>query len=300
MAQTETGKRILVVDDDEDSISALCRGLNDDGYEVTCVHSGEEAIGAVFDRLPDLLIIDLVMPDLSGYEVVHKLGIHPETGGLKKIMLCRNDALHREFASRFEMPLEYAGKPVDVEALKRQVRHVFERQKSEAAVEPEGEIDPLTGVFSGSYVVERIKTELERSVRHQYPFSAIKLGLLYEDGDQFQEGNAVHEMLVKESTGIIKSSLRSIDVMARVRGFEFLILMPRFGKSTALINAQKLRNDFESFGFSSEIDSAQVKVNMGLKSAESSENLSSAAFMSLVDEAFEKARKMGQSEIIAG
>ncbi|MBI2481905.1 MAG: response regulator [Planctomycetia bacterium] len=80
-------KRILVVDDDEDQVTALSHRLQKLGYEATSVNSGEEALESATATLPDLVLLDLGLPDINGLDICRQLGDTPTTCGVPIIIL---------------------------------------------------------------------------------------------------------------------------------------------------------------------------------------------------------------------
>lgn len=80
-------ERILVVDDEEDILELVRFNLEREGYSVTCTHSGENAIQIAAKELPDLVVLDLMLPGVDGLEVAKFLKNNPETRGIPIVML---------------------------------------------------------------------------------------------------------------------------------------------------------------------------------------------------------------------
>lgn len=83
--------RILVVEDDEDSRNALCAILEALGYEPIAYTSGDEALGAIPGQKFDVALLDIMMPGMSGYELMEKIKEMPEFEELKIIMVTAKD-----------------------------------------------------------------------------------------------------------------------------------------------------------------------------------------------------------------
>lgn len=80
-------KKILVVDDEPNIVTALEYLLAQSGYEVAVAENGEEALAAVARIRPDLVLLDIMMPRLNGYEVCRRLRERPESAGIKIVIL---------------------------------------------------------------------------------------------------------------------------------------------------------------------------------------------------------------------
>ena len=81
------GKKILIVDDDDDVISCVASLLEFKGYEVVAVRDGDLAIHKVFENKPDLIILDVMMPRMNGFAVCRTLKVGNSTGNIPIIIL---------------------------------------------------------------------------------------------------------------------------------------------------------------------------------------------------------------------
>jgi DNA-binding response OmpR family regulator len=85
--QAKTKPVVLVAEDDEDILALVVFDLEDEGYEVLTARNGKEAISLAFDRLPDLILLDVAMPGLDGYEVTRRLRADESTRGTPVVLL---------------------------------------------------------------------------------------------------------------------------------------------------------------------------------------------------------------------
>jgi DNA-binding response OmpR family regulator len=85
--QAKTKPVVLVAEDDEDILALVVFDLEDEGYEVLTARNGKEAISLAFDRLPDLILLDVAMPGLDGYEVTRRLRAEESTRGTPVVLL---------------------------------------------------------------------------------------------------------------------------------------------------------------------------------------------------------------------
>ncbi len=119
-------KKVLVVDDEEDIISLLHATLgNDDRCQVLSASDGEEALNIIYQKKPDLIFLDILMPKMDGYEVCQKLKSDPATAHIKIIMLT---ALAQEFDRRKAVEVgadRYFTKPFSPTALLKTVEEVL-------------------------------------------------------------------------------------------------------------------------------------------------------------------------------
>jgi len=123
--------RILVVDDNRSLVRVFERLLQKEGFEVLTAFSGPEGLQKAREEKPDLIILDVIMPDMDGYEVCRHLQRDPDTARIGVLMLTRLDL--KRFAPGAEEgmegtevgPMEFLTKPVTAEELLNRVRHLL-------------------------------------------------------------------------------------------------------------------------------------------------------------------------------
>jgi pilus assembly protein CpaE len=129
-------EKILVVDDDLESLKLVGLMLRRQGYDVVTAESGTKALAAVAAGIPDLIILDVMMPDMSGLEVSRKLRERDETARIPIIMFTAK-ILIEDKVKGFEAGADdYLTKPTHPAELTARVRHVLERNKVSSNVEP--------------------------------------------------------------------------------------------------------------------------------------------------------------------
>ena len=124
--------RILVVEDEQDLQQVLDYNLKQGGHDVTVTQLGAEALKAAREQKPDLVLLDLMLPDLSGTEVCKQLKEHPATRGTPVIMLtARGEEIDRVVG--FELGADdYVVKPFSVRELMLRIQAILRRGKADA------------------------------------------------------------------------------------------------------------------------------------------------------------------------
>lgn len=121
-------KKILLVDDDPDLLVVLRAALSRAGYEVACAADGEEALEKVRSELPDLIVLDLMMPKLDGYSVHRKLKEDPRTAGIPVVVLTAYGNLEEFVQVRKDLRIAaYLEKPVSMAKFMETLSKVLER-----------------------------------------------------------------------------------------------------------------------------------------------------------------------------
>ena len=123
-------EHILVVDDDKDILELISYNLNKNGYRVTCVTTGEEALEKARSEAPDVLILDLMLPGLDGLEVCRILRKAPATSGIPIVMLTAKGE-ESDIVKGLELGADdYVTKPFSPKVLLARIKAVLRRKES--------------------------------------------------------------------------------------------------------------------------------------------------------------------------
>lgn len=126
-------------------------------------------------------------------------------------------------------------------------------------------LDPLTGIFNRRYFENQLSKELQRASRYEH-----HLSLLFMDIDQFKKvndefGHQIGDQILIELSQILERSLRSVDVIARYGGDEFVVLLPETKKESARKTAQRIMNTIKNHDFfKSDLKVKELGVSMGV------------------------------------
>jgi len=165
---------ILVVDDDPDIARFVEVNLRSAGYEVSVAGDGEEALERAAEIRPDLVLLDVMMPRLDGFEVAQRLRKNPQTTNTSIIMLTAKALSSDKVTGLQSGADDYIIKPFDPIELLARVKGTLRRAKEMR------NLSPLTGLPGNI----RIQEEIERQVREHRPFA-----VLYVDLDNFKTYN---------------------------------------------------------------------------------------------------------------
>src|SRR6185503_13432009 len=161
------GGRILVVDDDPDIARFVEINMRLEGFDVRIARDGEEALAAVSDAMPDLVLLDVMMPRIDGVEVCRRLRADPATAHLPVIMLTAKSLSADKVVGLTAGADDYLIKPFDTLELVARVRSTLRRHAEMRSV------SPLTGL-PGNH---RIDLEIARRVSADEAFALCHLDL---------------------------------------------------------------------------------------------------------------------------
>lgn len=124
---SDTRVKIMIVDDERDLVDTLRISLESDGYNVVSAYSGSEAIEKAHAEVPDLILLDIVLPDMDGYEICGRLREDPLTKSVRIIMLTGRGGLIDKIEGLEKGADDYITKPFNLHELRARIRTVLRR-----------------------------------------------------------------------------------------------------------------------------------------------------------------------------
>ncbi len=237
---------ILIVDDKPRNIQLLGNILRNEKHNVEFALSGTEALAWTKSNSFDLILLDIMMPVMDGYEVCKELKSNSETSDIPIIFLTAKSD-EENIVKGFDLgAVDYIVKPFRKRELLARVFTHLELKNTRDQLKRLAAIDGLTKLYNHSFVNNRLYEEISHSFRHKIPLSIIMFDL-----DHFKKINDTFghqtgdEVLVKVSQAII-DQLRMNDTPGRYGGEEFLIILPATSIADARIVAEKVRKSISA------------------------------------------------------
>ena len=261
-AKREGPKRmsVLVADDDPHVISFMEDVLQAQGIAVLKASTGEEAVKTAIERTPDLMILDLVMPGISGFEVVERLREHPVTRKLPVIIFSARE-LTPEEKSRLGTGIKRVISKGDFkkEDLLSELRLLELAYPERAHM-----VDLTTRLFNKRYFDITLAREISRADRYDHVFSVLLI-----DIDDFSAFNSVNgsgagNVALSEMAGLMTGMVRRADIAIRYGGDEFAVILPGIDGDDALVVADKLRIAFKAHRFPAQKGPVSLSVSIGV------------------------------------
>jgi diguanylate cyclase (GGDEF)-like protein len=268
-------EKILIVDDMAVNVEYLRKMVVEWGYEAHVAYRGLQALKVAQENKPDLVLLDVMMPDLTGYEVCRALKINPETASIPVIFLTAKGEIFDRIEGLDVGAHDYIAKPFHPEELKARVRnairHKEEKEKliqETVALKAQTIIDELTGFYNRRYLDERLQEELARAKRYNYPIS---LALISADGfEQIRKtySRARGDSIIKQIGEIMKRNIRAIDIVTRFQDEVFAVILPQTGQEGAAVFGEKIRKIIERHLFYGIPEKTRITSGTGISAYE--------------------------------
>lgn len=240
---------ILIVDDERINLKALAELLRDE-YTVLVATSGKQALErASADMEPDLIILDVMMPGLDGYEVTRELKRNRKTANIPIIFLTALDSTTDEEIGLELGAYDYITKPIQPAIVKARIRNLLECVRQRKHFEQQAKLDALTEIPNRRWFDEMLEAEWNRSLR-----SGLPLGLGMIDIDYFKQYNDLNghlkgDWVLREIALAIAGRMRrGGDFTARYGGEEFAFILPNTDAKGGYIQAEAIREAIAALG----------------------------------------------------
>lgn len=233
---------VLVVDDDPDKRMILTVALEMAGYEVRNATDGEEGLAAVESYQPDLIVTDVMMPKMDGYELARRVRANPLTRFIPIIIqtAARSEAQDARRGAEVGA-LGYITDPLDIDLLLARVRTLLDFKGYLDTCEEAAFTDHLTGLANRRRFERQLEREVTRTQRYGRPFC-----LLLLDIDNFKDVNDTHgheagDEAIRWLAKTLQAGTRGIDLAARIGGEEFAVILTETNFDGGVDVAERLR-----------------------------------------------------------
>jgi diguanylate cyclase (GGDEF)-like protein len=297
---------ILIVDDVEDNLEILGDLLTFDGFEVQFARSGEEALRRVQESRPDLILLDILMPKMDGFEVCERLKADDGTKDIPIIFVSSLTDVESKVNGFKIGAVDFINKPFQhAEILVRVNTHItmlrlrrdLEEQNEE--LERLANTDYLTKLFNRRHFFHVAEKKFTEALEKEYPLSITLIDLDYFKRVNDTHGHLVGDQVLIHVAQLIRDNCRENDVVARYGGEEFAILHPNTDRHAANLVVDEMRKKIETTPYFYEADEIDVTLSAGIVDMETCSSCSRVDdALSLADKALYRAKDGGRNQVV--
>jgi len=293
--------KILIVDDDPLNRIVLEKTLQHE-HQIFLMEGGEKALTFLKNNPVDLIILDIMMPGINGYEVLIELKENPSTQTIPVIFISANDS-HDDEAKGLELgAMDYITKPFSTAIVRARVRNQLMIKQKNDLLEMLASIDGLTEIPNRRYLDDNLSREWRRSRR-----SGTALSVMLMDIDHFKRYNdcyghrAGDDCLKQVAQALVRACKRGSDFVARYGGEEFAAVLPNMNKQDALTFANELRLAVKSLNIphKASLTAEHITISIGIATSENGQVSADHVLLEEADLGLYQAKDNGRDQIIA-
>jgi len=298
--------KILIVDDVEDNIEILGDLLTFDGYNVQTTRSGESALERVQESRPDLILMDILMPGMDGFEVCERLKADTSTSDIPVVFVSSMTDLESKVKGFKIGGVDYINKPFQhAEVLVRVNTHITmlrlrkDLEMRNAELERLANTDYLTSLYNRRRFFLRAEKIYSEAIRTGYPISITLLDLDYFKQVNDRHGHLVGDQVLVHVAHLIRDHCRESDMAARYGGEEFAILHPDINKKAAYEVVEQVREKVNNTPFINGASEIHLTLSAGIIDSETCKDCPRVDdILALADIALYRAKDGGRNQVV--
>lgn len=299
---------ILLVEDNKVQANAGVKSLESMGHEVTLAADGKSALKAAATGSFDLIILDLVLPDMHGNQICKWLKNNESTRLIPVIMLTSKSSINDRVTGLEAGADDYLQKPYNIHELEARIRACLrtkalqdelaeknhELQSLLKEVERLALTDHLTGLLNRRQFSSTLQQEFNEFTRYKTPLACFLVDIDNFKSINDELGHHVGDTVLKEISTVMTKTLRNVDIVARWGGEEFVVLLPQTEPEAAKGAARRVLKEVSSHAYTGTGNRA-ITVSIGISHASHESVETAEDLVKTADEAMYQAKQNGKN-----
>lgn len=295
--QTDTSApKVLLIDDSIDVHRLLTARLQHEEIELIGVVSGEEGVRAVHEHRPSLVLLDLDMPAMDGFEVLRTLKDDMRTMHIPVIILSGLGSPQDKVAAFDLGAIDYITKPFDLTELRARMRSAIQIYQLLELLSRRAQIDGLTGLWNRAHFDARWREAVAQCSRHGHPLSIAIFDLDHFKSINDTHGHPAGDAVLQGFARTLRQECRAGDIPCRYGGEEFVLIMPDTAPTDAKNVCERIRAALSGLSWPRHPDRA-VTASAGIAGTRSGTGLSPGAWLEAADQALYASKQGGRDRL---
>lgn len=288
---------VLIIDDSVDVHRLLSTRLKSEDIAIIGACSGEEGIELAKTHKPAVIILDLDLPDMDGFEILRLLKEDAGTMHTPVMVLSAMQS-RQDKVTAFDLgAIDYVCKPFDLVELRVRVRSAVRMSMLLQMLAQRAQIDGLTGLYNRAHFDARWREEVSGCMRHNRPLS-----LAVMDADRFKSindayGHPAGDAVLRGIARTLVHEIRTSDIACRFGGEEFCVIMPDTTAADAQSVCERVRAAVGSIVWPAHPE-RQVTVSCGLVGTDGSRWQDPMAWLEMADKNLYRAKESGRDRLV--
>ncbi|MFH0786311.1 MAG: diguanylate cyclase [Pseudomonadota bacterium] len=297
--------KILLIDDSRLITQFGKNILIGKGHEVLTAESGEMGLELALRDQPDLILLDVILPRMDGYQICAKLKATVQSQDIPVIMLTSMAEPADKIKGLELGAVDYVTKPFDAgELIARVNTHLQMKELYEALQEKNRQLqemanrDGLTQMFNHRFFHEHLVREIDRVRRYGGILSCVILDLDFFKKVNDTYGHQAGDLVLKEVAGIIQKGIRDSDLAARYGGEEFALVLLHAEAEVVVMVSERLRTQIADYPFPAVDPPLHITASLGIASFPTIGIKEERDLVAAADQALYQAKAGGRNKVV--
>jgi two-component system cell cycle response regulator len=293
---------VLAIDDSPDVHRLLDVRLRPEALVLHHALDAEEGLAKARDLRPDLILLDVDLPLVTGFEVCQQLKDDPNTAQIPIIFLTGAADVYTKVQGFDLGAVDYVLKPFDPAELRARVRAALRTKRFHDLLSARSHVDGLTGIWNRSYFNQRFGEEISAAQRYGRTISLIMLDLDHFKGMNDSFGHPFGDQVLQAVGDVLHTFLRTTDAPCRYGGEEFALILTETNEEGAMITAERVRLQIAQLAFRPKDRHVEVTASLGVACSTLFDKraLSVTRMVAVADEALYQAKHDGRNRVCVG
>lgn len=287
---------VLIVDDSVDVHRLLRARLRHEQIRLVAVTGGREALEHVEHEVPSTILLDLDMPEMSGFEVLRALKENPRTHNVPVIMLS-GMAGSEDKVTAFDLGAQdYVTKPFDLSELRARLRAALRLDHLLGLLATRADVDGLTGMGNRAHFDKRWRESVSGCERYKQPLSLALFDLDHFKSINDTYGHPAGDEVLQGFAELLQEQCRESDIPCRYGGEEFALIMPGTATEDAAAVADRVREKLSELTWARHPERG-VTVSIGVAGSTGTFTLTAEQWIEKADQCMYAAKRGGRNQV---
>lgn len=291
---------VLIIDDSIDVHRLLTARLRSEPIEIINATCGAEGLRMAIEHNPGLILLDLSMPEIDGFEVLRQLKDNPQTLNIPVLVLSGLTE-SQDKVTAFDLgAIDYITKPFDIVELRVRLRAALRLNSLIQMLAKRAQIDGLSGLWNRAYFDTRLKEAVDGVSRHGHALTVVLIDLDHFKSINDTYGHPAGDTVIQGLASIVADASRSTDICCRYGGEEFAIIMTDTPPAAAQTVCERIRQTLKDKTWARHPERA-VTGSFGVVGVEEGTSVQTevSAWLEATDQNLYTAKTNGRDQVVA-
>jgi len=297
--KTRKQRKVLVVDDSQANLILLKAHLGSMGLTAILAENAADGIKMAIEQKPDVVLLDVMMPEIDGFEALRRLKADVRTSSIPVIFVSARDASEDKISGLKLGAIDYVTKPFNKGELQARIGIVLQMIELQERLLLLANTDELTGLANRRHFFEVLEREiLQAKIRGG------SVAVMMFDIDHFKNlndtfGHLTGDKVMQQLGKILNENIYPLDIAARYGGEEFIVLMPGMPVEVATQRADKLRQIIDKYHWEVAGQPVSITCSIGITVFDGTDTADSYDLIRRADDALYAAKHRGRNCVVS-